>query len=66
MSTRATIVDPLEELKAFAAKYQRHGDAAKALGISGPFLTDMLKGFRLVSPKVLAQLGLQRAVVKTK
>lgn len=66
MTMRATVVEPIEVLARFVAKYDRRQDAAKALGVSGPFLTDMLKGGRAVSPKVLERLGLRRAVVKTK
>lgn len=65
--TRATVVEPqevLDALKAFTAKYQYQHHAAKALGVSGPFLTDMLKGFRPISQKVLTVLGLRRAVVR--
>lgn len=66
MNMRATVVEPIEVLARFVAKYERQQDAAKALGVSGPFLSDMLQGNRDVSPKVLEQLGLRRAVVKTK
>ena len=66
MEKRSVVVDPHEELKKFTDGYDRLDDAAKALGISQPFLSDMLKRHRLVSPKVLEHLGLERAVVKSK
>lgn len=59
-----TIVEPLAELKLFVSQYQRQGEAAKALGISQPYLGDMLRGNRAVGPKVLKRLGLQRTITR--
>ena len=57
-------VQPLDVLRAWVARYPTQRDAAKALGVSAPMLTDLLYGRRSLSVRVLARLGLRRAVVK--
>ena len=52
--------DPLKELKAFVAKYPTQGEAAAALGISRPYLFDLLHNNRRPSAAILAKLGLTR------
>ena len=53
-------IDPLERLRAFVAKHSNQKDAAAALEISGPYLSDILKGRRDFSPAILERLGLRR------
>lgn len=59
-------VDPLEALRAFVAKHPTQGSAAKALGVSEAFVSNMLRGMTPISQIVLSQLGLRRAVVRGK
>ncbi len=56
--------DPLDVLKQFVAKYPTQQAAADALGISTPYLIDLLKGRRGWSEVMLAKLGLERAVIE--
>ncbi len=63
---RVVAVDPLVELKKFVEHYDLQREAATALGISQQFLSRMLRGREDISERVLEQLGLKRAVVKTK
>ena len=57
-------VKPLDALKRFVEKHPTQRDAAAALGISSPYLYDLLNGHRGISDAVLAKLGLRRIVVK--
>lgn len=59
-------VDPLERLRALVAQHGTHQATAAALGVSQAYLSDILKGARTVSPRMLALLGLQRIVVEQK
>jgi len=59
-------VDPLEALQKFGKRYRTKGEAAKALGVTGGFYSDMLKGYRKIPESILQQLGLRRAVVQEK
>ena len=54
---------PLRELKRFCAGYGTQVAAAKALGISQPYLSDLLRKRRDVSKPLLKKLGLKRAVI---
>lgn len=56
--------DPLETLHKFRDRYETLGDAASALSISKQYLSDMLRGRRDLSPRLLGKLGLKRVVVK--
>lgn len=61
----AVVVDAWGELEKFVAQHETASEAAVALGISGVYLSDIRHGRRDVPPRVLAQLGLARAVVRT-
>lgn len=52
----------LNVLRRFVAQHRTQRAAAKALGISEPYLTDLLKGHRGLSNMILAGLGLAREV----
>ncbi len=56
-------VDPVSVLKGFVAEYPTQAAAARALKIGQMYLSDMLRGNRPVSERVLRQLGLRWAVV---
>jgi hypothetical protein len=56
-------IDPLGRLLAFVGEHPTQRAAAKALGVSAPFLTMVLKGKRQIPPKILKKLGLQRDIV---
>ena len=56
-------LDPVALLKSFVAQYDTQQDAAKALNISPPYLSDLLRGNRQLSDAVLEQLGARRTVV---
>ena len=56
-------VEPLLALRAFVAKYPTQLEAARALAISPPTLSDLLLGRRPFSARVLDALGLRTAVV---
>ncbi len=57
-------VNPAERLEAFVAKYPTQRAAAEALKISGPYLSDLLRGRREISDAILSSLGLDRIVVE--
>lgn len=59
-------VEPIDRLRAFVAKYGTQNDAAAALEISRPYLSDILNGRREFSDTILARLGLCRIVVEAK
>ena len=56
--------NPITELRAEVAKYRTQQEAAKALGISPQYLTDLLKGRRSFSYKMLQKLDLVVYYVK--
>jgi len=56
-------IDPLERLKAFVEKHKTQAAAAEALGVSRPYLSDIINGRRDFSDAVLERLGLRRVVV---
>ncbi len=62
--TEVTEVDARKALKDFVAQFSTHGDAASALAVSKQFLSQMLNKKADVTPRVLAKLGLKRAVVQ--
>lgn len=62
LSMRET--DPTIPLAKLIAECGSHGKAAKKLGISQPYLSDLMRGRRTWSKAMLAKLGLRRAVVK--
>lgn len=57
-------LDPRQVLTDFVAGFATHREAAAALGISGPYLSDLLNGRRDCSAKVLDLLGLMTIVVR--
>lgn len=57
-------VDPVEALRVLVAKHGSQTAAAAALGISVPYINDMLHGKRNVSDEMLDKLGLKRVVVE--
>ena len=57
-------IDPLEALRTFIAKHGNQRKAAKALGISEPYMTDLVHGRRRVSDSLLEKLGLRRTIVR--
>ncbi len=61
---RASEVDPITRLRAFADGYPTQRAAAKALGISAPYLTQLLNGDRELSDEILKRLGLRRVIVE--
>lgn len=59
-----TTINPRAALKAFVQRYPTQSAGAKALGISAPYLVDLLRGRRALSPRLLKRLGLRRVVVR--
>ena len=60
----AKVVDPVKVLEQFVAKYPTKGQAAKALRISQPHLTDLLRRRRNFTDLMLQRLGLQWIATK--
>ena len=58
------LVNPIDALQREIAKYPTQRGAAKALGISTAYLSDLVNGRRNVSDAMLVKLGLRRVVVK--
>lgn len=56
-------IDPLERLRRFVGEHETQREAADALGISRPYLSDLLNGNRPFSDPILEKLGLRRVVV---
>ena len=56
-------IDPKAWLRALVGQHGTQKAAAKALGVSPAYLGDMLMGRRDISERILAKLGLRRAVV---
>jgi plasmid maintenance system antidote protein VapI len=50
----------LKHLRKFVAQHPTQKAAARALGISEPYLCDLLNGRRLFSTNMLDRLGLER------
>ncbi len=59
-------VNALDTLKDYVDGFATKGDAASALAISKQYLNDMLNRHRDISPRILAKLGLRKAVVQAK
>lgn len=57
--------DALELLQRTVAKHKTKRAAAEALGISPPYLHDLLQGKRDLSDKILKRLGLSREITIT-
>jgi antitoxin component HigA of HigAB toxin-antitoxin module len=58
------VVDPVQVLRTFVAKYPSQRAAAAALQVSQAYLSDLLNGRRALSANILSQLGLKQIVVK--
>ncbi len=59
-------INPAERLEAFVANYATQREAAAALKISGPYLSDLLNGRREFSDAILERLALRRIVVEAR
>lgn len=59
MQTETQMIDELTRL---ADRYTRQG-LAKQMGISAPYLTDLLKGRRAINDRIAAMLGYRRIVL---
>lgn len=57
-------IDPVEALRQLVAEAGSQQAAGKRLGISGPYVHDLLTGSRGFSARMLEELGLKRVVVK--
>lgn len=57
-------INALDRLHKFVEKYPTQKEAATALGISPAYLNDLVNMRRDLSSKMLARLGLKRAVVQ--
>lgn len=55
-------IDALTVLRAYVTKFPTLTKAAQSLGISQPFLSDILLGNRRISPRILEKLGLEQIV----
>ena len=53
-------IQPMDVLRAFVAKRESQRQAAQDLGVSAPYLSDILAGKRGFSTRLLAALGLRR------
>ncbi len=60
------IVRAYDVLRAFTLHYGLQRNAAKALGVSPGYVSDLLSGRRDFSEAMLAKLGLRRIVVREK
>lgn len=61
-----SITEIVEVLRAKASEYPTQKQAARAMGISEQYLSDMLAGYRSVGPTVAASLGYWRTAVYRK
>lgn len=57
-------IDPRDRLRQFVAEHTYQQNAAAALGVSPSFLSDLLRGRRTFSPRMLAALGLRTTTVQ--
>lgn len=57
--------NPTDALQRFVDRYPRQLDAARALGISPAYLSDLLHERRDMTEPMLAKLGLKQIVVKS-
>lgn len=53
-------IDPHKELARYVARAGTQVEAAKRLGVSQPYLSDILRGRRMLSRNMLTKLGLTR------
>jgi len=57
-------INPIDALRAFVAQHGTQQAVAKILGVSEPFVTDMLRGRRNIPDRVLLAIGARRIVVR--
>jgi hypothetical protein len=60
---RKDTVDPYRRLVTFCKEYRTKTEAATALGISQPYLDDLLRKRRPITDRILSPLGLKRTVI---
>ena len=53
------MANPITELKARVATYQTQNEAARALGVSSGYLSDLMNGKRGFGNKMLKALGIR-------
>jgi Helix-turn-helix len=58
-------IDPLQALTIFVGQYPNQLQAALELGISPAYLSDLLRGKRAFSDRMLDKLGLKRVIIHT-
>jgi len=51
-------------LREFVARYGSQIAAARALGISQPYMSDIMNGRRDLSERIMKSLGLERVIVE--
>ena len=51
-------------LREFVARHGSQSAAAKALGISQPYMSDIMNGRRDLSERIMKALGLERVIVE--
>lgn len=56
------MVNELVALRRFVATFEKKRDAAAALGISHPYLSDLLHGHRRITDALLEKIGYRRHV----
>jgi plasmid maintenance system antidote protein VapI len=61
-SQSLTTEQALDRLRARVAQYDTLTESAKALGVSAPYLSDILKGRRDIGPKIAQALRLEKTV----
>ena len=59
-------MNALDVLNEYRQRFDTLGDCASSLAISKQYLSDMLKGRRDLSPRMLGKLGLRKTVVQGK
>lgn len=60
------LVNPTLALCTYVARFANQRQAARALGISEPYLSDLLRNRRTASERILKKLRLRRVVVASR
>ena len=55
-------IDPYGRLVKLVQGFETQREAAEHLGITGPYLSDLLKQNRRITPRILEKLGLEQVV----
>jgi plasmid maintenance system antidote protein VapI len=58
-------VEPIDALQRFIEQHGSRKEAADALGVSLPYISDLINGRRDFSQRMLESLGLKQIVVKS-